>query len=155
MLLLLLLLLRAFPEENTIVGLPLAVSPPSLQREAPRRRCVCGLNDSKFNVLFSKAPSMLQNIPPYFIRGRGESEPSRESREERSSSGELLLSDMAPSSGPATLSGDGKEVAGRRRSGEGWRPEATSEESRGIEGRPKGGHGGGNQELRLKGDDWK
>lgn len=86
---------------------------------------------------------MLQNIPPYFILGRGESEPSRESREERSSSGELLLSDMAPSSGPATPSGGGKEVAGRRRSRGGWRPEATSEESRGIEGRPKGGHGGG------------
>lgn len=98
---------------------------------------------------------MLQNIPPYFIRGRGESEPSRESREERSSSGELLISDMALSSGPMMLSSDGKEVAGRRRSRDGWRPGAMRQETREIGRRPKGGQGGGNQELRLKGADWK
>lgn len=143
-----LLLLREcpeYPEENTIVGPPLATSPPSLHCEAPRRRCVCGLNDSKFNVLFSKAPSMLQNIPPYFIRGRGESEPSRESREERSSSGELLLSDITGLSG-LTPARSEEEKGGRRtarRSWHGWRPQATNKETRGSKGRGKGGHGGG------------
>lgn len=86
---------------------------------------------------------MLQNIPPYFIRGRGESEPSRDSREERSSSGELLLSDIAPSSGPATLRNVGKEVAGRRRSRDGWRPEATRRRAEGP--------GGGQKEATEEG----
>lgn len=139
------LLLRECPEENTIVGPPLATSPPSLYCEAPRRRCVCGLNDSKFNVLFSKAPSMLQNIPPYFIRGRGESEPSRESREERSSSGELLLSDITGLCGLTPARSEDEKGGWRiaRRSWHGWRPQATNKETRGSKGRRKGGHGGG------------
>ncbi len=55
-----------------------------------------GLYDSKFKVLFSKAPSMLQNIPPNFTRGLGLSVPSLDSREPWSSSWEMsLLSAMA------------------------------------------------------------
>ena len=49
---------------------------------------LAGLKDSKFSVLFSNAPSTLQNIPPNLTRGRGESEPSRERREQSSSSRE-------------------------------------------------------------------
>lgn len=73
----------------------LAAWPPSrLWVQVAWHRCGRRPNDSKFSVLFSNAPSTLQNIPPYFIRGRGESEPSRERREEQSSSGEHLLSDI-------------------------------------------------------------
>lgn len=73
----------------------LAAWPPSrLRVQVAWHRCGRRPNDSKFSVLFSNAPSTLQNIPPYFIRGRGESEPSRERREEQSSSGEHLLSDI-------------------------------------------------------------
>lgn len=89
------------PDGNATVRPPpsppplLAAWPPSrLRVRAAWHRCGRGPNDSKFSVLFSNAPSTLQNIPPYFIRGRGESEPSRDRREEQSSSGEHLLSDI-------------------------------------------------------------